>query len=393
MYNPTSIYKVLTLFVLIFLQISCANKKHNDTINSCKAENANNDIEQKQQIVLGVSVHNNKLPTITYIVKNEDDNHLEIEPNGDYYNMYVSNDRVVAEQHICVPSPVYYEYPTIDVYLVNNYDYLLNISELSINVEESRIDNMPYIYLCTTREHVNTLTLCNYSCYNWGNLSLEYKILRKGEVFDGKYSHKKTIPFFYGEDIIDFTEDLESLGYDYSRVCQLSETNEDFMWNCFYNGISKENLSSYKDYFYPFEISKESFDNIEHTYIPYARIYGKISFSNSLKVIPFKANICLTSVDGLGAITCTDDKFDVKFKTNDSHYTLKYPYKTQIRPGGSERIRLTLSCDKSTIHSFNIQAKNEEGVDIHSKKIQIHMLNHYDVKISTDIALKELYNK
>lgn len=32
-------------------------------------------------------------------------------------------------------------------------------------------------------------------------------------------------------------------------------------------------------------------------------------------------------------------------------------------------------------------------MDIHSKKIQIHMLNHYDVKISTDGALKELYNK
>ena len=66
------------------------------------------------------------------------------------------------------------------------------------------------------------------------------------------------IPFFNGENIIDFTEDLESLGYDYSRVSQLSETNEDFMWNCFYNGISKENINSYKYYFYPFEIIIES---------------------------------------------------------------------------------------------------------------------------------------
>ena len=142
-----SIYKVFTLFLIVVLQISCTNKKHDDTINSYKEENTNNDIDQKQQIILGVSVHNNKLPTVTYVVKNEDDNHLEIEPNGDYYNRYISNNRVVAEQHICVPSPVYYEYPTIDVYLVNNYDYLLNISELYINVEESRIDNMPYIYV------------------------------------------------------------------------------------------------------------------------------------------------------------------------------------------------------------------------------------------------------
>ena len=43
-----SICKVFTLFAFVVLQISCTNKKHNDTISSCKDENANNDIEQKQ---------------------------------------------------------------------------------------------------------------------------------------------------------------------------------------------------------------------------------------------------------------------------------------------------------------------------------------------------------
>lgn len=340
---------------------------------------------------IDVKVYNNKHNDISVKYKKikETDTELWIEPSGSYYNKYVSNNRFDADIDENM-FDIYYEYPTINCYVINNSKHSLNISNLQLNVESSQIDKLPYIYIISTLYDTNCITFYNFSCFNWGNMTFEYTILCNGEHFDNRYKKRRIIPFFSSEYKMDFRSDLEELGYRVDMVEYYVHHNRDFA-NSYYGAYTQTEINQYGHLFHPFLftpfsiISDDYYSySQEEYYIPIAPIYGRISFSQSNMSFSFKGYICLASVDGLGAITFLDDSFNIKLKTSASNYSLYYPYKTVIPPGGSECIRLKVTCDKSSNHRFRIKAINYEGHNITSKYINLHMLNHQGVHIVTD---------
>lgn len=397
--NISPLKFVCVICLISIALISCSeNKKQSNSVAEI-AENVSEEINKEGDAIsnsidelvenitetspeIGVKLINNKEKDIElkYYVKNETETEIEIEPHESYYDKYFSGKRMDLEVHGGYTEGLY-EFPTIDYYIVNNSDKPLNITTLDIIVSHSNIDSRPYIRVFSEEIHTeeNYLVLGNYSCTNWGNLRLDYTILKKGERFNGKYNKTKVIPFFENLYSLNFTKELIEMGYNFKRVSEIGLMNLDF---------SDDNVNDAQELFYPFPVSKLNAEN--DNYYAYAPFYGRLRFSNFKIEVEFSTKILLMKYNGAGDGFEVKEKFDVKLNVSGNDYIKKYPYKATIPLGGSERVRLVIGSDKSSYHSFILKANNMEGIDLHSKHINLHIMNHNWATIVNDQSFNEL---
>lgn len=362
--------KVLLLTSLITL-LSCtsnSSRKLETTI----AEADKIDVPISVKIV---SEKKSEQSELTFRCMEENDNIIIVEPTSPYYDRYISDSRMDIPMEAFVEGmpTEWNEYPQFEYYIVNNTQQTISINGLEIEVDNSQLDPFPYLRILTEEAYSNCLTLVNDSWTNWGNITLNYKILKRGETFDGVYEKKKNIPYFQELKRIDFISDLEEMGYDNQSVKQLWE--EDYSEpdeNHVLAYITDKDLDKCAEMFFPFEIGKK---NNWSDYVGFARIYGELIFEDSEHKILFNGKLSLSTSGGFGAAMEEDDAFDVQLLENSQNYTKTFPYITSIESGGSERVGLTFMCPKSSNHTFRLKAINENGLIIQSKTIQLHLLN------------------
>lgn len=309
---------------------------------------------------------------VHFYISKEDDNEIFIDPSSQYYDQYISGKNFsISEEAYVNEGTEFCEFLTMEYYIVNNTTNSLNINGLDIVVEKSEIDRFPYLYLATEAAHSNTLALVNESWYNWKNATLKYKILKKGQTFDGNYDKEKRIEYFEDIKRIDFLPDLIEKGYDYDAVVNAQRDDEyGHDNNYIYLDINNDNFSDFENLFDPFEIGIDHFKD----YYGFVRIEGELSFpENDLKV-PFSGKIQLSTSAGFGGALDINDEFDIQLQTEGQNYVKHFPYITTIEAGGSERVKLTFKSSKSSNHILTLKAINDNGLTIESKKIYFHFL-------------------
>ena len=377
--------------------MACGENKKTD--NSDTATNASSLIEeisgmsQESQspvrIDVSVSPKPGNVEDLVWYRAKEKDNIIEIEPTSDYYDAYTSSsvmdvDKFVGRDFLWSDFIIN---PSFEINIINEGEEKLGISELEIEVEESTIDTFPYIYIYEWIEGRYGLYLQNESWSDWGKMTLEYSFPHRGEKFDGKYKYKLEIPYFEQTMAVDFKNDIVKEGFDANLI---EDYVYDFDDDSFVrkgpivgNGASNLHLTrkmlpedfdlrQLKKLAYPFEYT----DDYYGMPMIFARVYGKLSFSKHPFTTKFTAVIPLTSSLYGGADNTLVDKFNVELKPEGKNYTLRYPYKTTIGTGDSERIGITVKCAKSSNHNFRIRLKNSEGETIGiSRQIKFHNLN------------------
>ena len=359
----------------LMLCCACGGNGNNKNSNSSFDSNTSSPARQEvPDVPISISLeHIDQFASHIRFNITDEDEYVAIEPTSTYYDAYMSSKRLQVENTAFVSDmpTEYNEYPRVQCFIVNNTNETLSINALNLCVENSTTDPLPYIHLFAEEAYSNTLTLVNEGWYNWGKATLSYTLLKKGEDFDGQYTKQKSIPYFDDIYRVNFLEDLLAMGYDYNGLLQLAGNlgqNEDNDYVCTY--IDDAQFETYRRAFYPFEVG-----TINYERMGFARLYGKLTFSESDHEVEFSARISLTSEGGFGAGMDEDDAFDVQLKTSGDNYTLRYPYVTSIAPGGSERVALTLMCSQSTMHKMHIEAVNDNGLSIRSKEIRMHYLN------------------
>lgn len=328
---------------------------------------------------IGVKMrHSDEFATLTFKITNEDQNSITIRPTSKYFDKYISNK--IFEINYCV-SPGYGdtendEYPEIDCFIVNNSNKSIVINSLDINVESSLLDYFPYIYIGTPQDYSNCIYFLNESWTNWGQMTFKYKILIKGEEFNGQYEKQMVVPNFNDKKIVNLLPDLIAKGYNYDAIRNAAIKDGIYFEseNNAYLGlyrIEKKYFQKYKDLFKPFEIES---DYGGDSYSGFARIYGEITFSNSTHKIAFVGKLSLSTEGGFGAGMYEDGKYSIKLSDNRQNYVIRYPYNTTLKPGGSERVRVKFMAPKSSNHKFYISANNNSNVAIKSKMINLYLL-------------------
>ena len=357
-----------------FLIVGCDNKKNGIDSSTETSETVSPSLRIETKMVSESDILNSYEGitdnVLTYIIKSEDESTINVEPNSQYYNLFTSD----AEFEIPLTSYLedeepteYVSYPKMNFFITNNSDVPLNISKLNVEVASSSIDNLPYVYIATEEAYSNQLAIANESWKDWGSATLRYKILRKGESFDGNYDKSTTINYKDGIQRIDFTDDLINMGYDYFLLAENVMSEGGNYINLY---IDDENLENCKDYFNPFEIG--SIYGI--SYGGFARIHASLKFEDGTSV-RFKGKLSLSTPGDFGAGMEENDSFDVILKENGDNYVIEKPYSVSLQPGASDLIGVTFRCDKSTRHSFLVSAENNEGLIVKSKIIKLHLLN------------------
>lgn len=175
---------------------------------------------------------------------------------------------------------------------------------------------------------------------------------------------------------MDLLPDLIDMGYNFEGL-KSSIRNRDakafvegeygrFLY--FYITEDDEDFAYFQNCFKPFELKKTSYGE----YMGMAYLYGSLKFDDSDLEVDFKAELSLSTSAGWGALSYENDSFDVKLNSFDNNYTLRYPYTIVIEPYGAEYVKLTVAADKSSFHVFQINLKNDNGLNIKSKKIYLH---------------------
>ncbi len=380
---------IIILFCIAFC-VNCGQKspKSEDTsvdVNTNKEYELKDDSSDKEQLVpIGVKVFSND--ELKYKTE-EQDGELFVSPTSIYFDRYIGKNRLdlTKDDYESSACPLF-SYPVVELFIVNNTEESLNIDELDVEVSQSRLDDLPYLYFFKCDGLSYCLPVQNESWSNWGSMILNYRILRAGEKFNGKYDRKRIIPYFTDYMLIDFASDIRSMGLDesklvpyieyreealgvYPRKCDMREgENENDFNRCSTIESDKFSYETLKELFYPFEVNTESGYG-------YAWLYGQVSFTNHSFKKEIKTQILITFPGLGGADVDIDDKFDIQLAVQKDNYVKRLPYVTNIAPHGCERVRIRVRCDKSTHHDFVVRAKNNNGKDICTQPIHFYYLN------------------
>lgn len=393
---------LLLFFVISLIFIFCENprKKRNTGGESqletamVKAENEEETVDIPIAVNLSNYTWNDKFlsPKDTYLsfkITNEDDNKICIDATSPYYDDYVSKRRFETECPAWVDEIGYMEYLILDLDIVNNTTSSLDIQELNIRVESSKLDSLPYVYVVTESSKCNTISFYNASWFNWKGFTFSYSILKNGEKFDGVYQFEKHIEYFDDYKTIDLLHDLISLGYDFEKMCRMVY-GDDFSLNeytkrCNVHNIKKDfggknyeticYISEEQEVFRPFDAEVYDDYGNSKTYKGVANLFGKIRFDINGEEVLFKSKVSLSDGCEYGAASSEDDHFDVSLRTMGNNYILRYPYTTVIEPYGAERVSLVVKAEKSSNHVFYISAKNGNKLNIRSKDIRVHYMS------------------
>ncbi len=358
-------------------------------------------------------------------VVGEDEKTIRIDVDNKYYDLYTSAGRFKA------PATVWFEYPyaenlNLQIDIVNNKPFPLDIEDLIVVVERSEPDTIPFVYICTEEEKSGTISFYNGSWFNWGGFTFDYSILKKGERFNGKYKSTRHIDFFERDSVINLVPELIGMGYDFKRICQLVSKldgvpfdakafnkvcDPEFDFRIPDNVVDAEGehwdyVSDYKDIllcgigsvvkskkeamnlFFPFETdfgdtetSDQQSERDEFSLrlelscmTAYATLYGKITFDNTNYSVDFIARVSLKGVCGRGAGGWENEKFDIMLQGNNSDYHLRLPYTTVIAPNATEMVKLAVKAPISSNHKMYIFLNNGNDLNIRSKDILLHYM-------------------
>lgn len=361
-------FNLIVFFLVLFLLVSCGNNSGGTAslIHDGLAESEISDIPISINLAHTEDEYLKQFNPVEYRITKESDKDITIDINSDYYKKYMSGRRFLVPKDAVLSTEIL-EYLTLNMDVVNNTDNKLDISGLEICVDESEPDSEPFVYIRTSEDMSNSISFINGSWFNWQGFTFSYRILKRGESFDGNYNKRKHISFFDNYITIDLLPDMKELGYDFDGLLQrgLISCNyqEDGRYHVFYEGES----SSMRNVFAPFEVKKVDEYNSEG----YATLYGTIQFDNSDVKIDFIAKVSLFT-DGLGAVSYENDRFDVQLKSSGTNYVLKYPYTTVIEPHGAEMVKLVVSAKQSSHHNFYIRLRNGNDLNIRTKDIHFH---------------------
>lgn len=298
----------------------------------------------------------------------EQDKFISIFPSSRNYDAFHSGKRYEIPMEVCLGETEDVEYLSLDAIIANTTESPLSISRLMLQVEESEIDNEPYLYISTMENYSNALIIYDEGWTDYGDLVFEYTLLKKGENFDGKYNRKKDFRRPKDYIVVDFLPDLIAMGYNWSSLSEHYHDEDQIL-----SALPAEPGIDPGAAYYPFEWTYNN-SEWEQNYEGFCRIYGKITFPSKNKSIEFQGKISLSTGGEFGAYLDYNDHFDYNLKVNGQDYEISKPYITTIAPNDVERIGLKIKCDKSSNHTFRLLAINDNGLVVSSKYVKLHYM-------------------
>lgn len=378
--------------LLIFLMLqSCSGSKNKD--NSVYDSINTDDVQESPfSLIIDIPVNDDGDPSgdmvddvVRYSIADWNDTIFINPKSGNIYN-FLSDKELPFHPEQDIYCSDYIENPQFEIYVTNNGKDAISIDRLQLEVESSIIDPLPYFYIEEQYYYRYAMVVRNESWSNWGSMTIEYSFIKMGEEFNGQYNHKLTVPYFEDDAIIDFKQDLIEDGLNPDKLEAYLEPIDDYHEerirlplygrNATYSDILFRNLNrelslnKVAELAFPF-----AYINYYEGYVICALMHARISFSNSSFVKNIVGYIPITCEYSGGADNDLVDNFQIELKPEGNNYKVDFPYITTLRPGQTERIKLSIKCKKSSHHIMKIHLKDQQEIILSSKIIKFYNIN------------------
>ena len=258
-----------------------------------------------------------------------------------------------------------FEFPCLDVKILNNGDKTLLFSEAVLAVKKSAPDLAPVVFLESGYDQIQYMRLRNDG---WGKIEggrLDFDLFREGgKTPIGKHRfHRELGPFSESTDV-SVTAELEALGVDAKKL--KAENALQMGREKIEQALGKLAVHMEKDGF-RMDYSVGCAGDLELDWKDAAGAAQKTR-------VKFKAKILVVPPDGLGAPGPVEGAYQALLEADRADYTVRVPITQEARAGQMTRCVLTVGVPRSSKHELTLRLGTADGAVVESGPIRLEAL-------------------
>lgn len=308
--------------------------------------------------------------TLTYV--SERDSSARIEPRMTYLTTLL-NSGPICDAYFWY-SPFTWEFPNLDIKVVNNSDKAILLSEAAFDVGRSSPDLRPIIVIRADRQQRNAR---HFELRNEGWGDVESCTIRYGvEPWHETWSRTS--------DAISEEALLRPTKYEAHIVRFKESSNVDAS-----EGIAKEGAKLAElDRLLtnpPAEMTEEEWDKQTGEAagpfaIGAALVYGALDYSwtradatVAQERIRFFTQVFIGNMNRLGLPKLPSWQYQVRLETSRSEYSVALPISHELKPGDSDRFNIRVGAEVSSFHLFNLTLSYNDDLTLSPVSISLQM--------------------
>lgn len=388
------------------LSTSFKNNKKIDLYLTLRNSYRNQDLEIKQKSSSFREEGENLVYEIT-----EKEEELNISPKLKYLSNVENEDLITYPDHLIIDPYFKWEYPNLDLRVVNNTDKTVCINDIILEVKKSHLDPYPIIILARSVSDgpisMRKLSLVNNGWGEARNISLKFNLSPVSEEinFNENYKNEIFVESFSDFFDIDFSDALNEMGVDISRLNPYAfgpRCQEAFMLEKF---LEKQANSDFMERFKSTEDVRMIYEKIsqmvqslgpfsDSVHMNYLRrqleyiaiAYGEISFSgcdidgvSKISKFPFLVHVPLLYVWGGGGVLESTFQYQGILDVERENYQVSVygdgsSAAQYLKIGEADRFNVFLGAKKSSFHTFRLKLVCNDGQCIFSPIVNLRML-------------------
>jgi hypothetical protein len=255
--------------------------------------------------------------------------------------------------------PYDWQFPNLDLKIVNNSKATIYLSEAVIAVKKSHIDPRPVLHIKDSSNSQMHFWLINEG---WGaatNCKLLYSFAQPSEPvsFAKPYDFSQELEVIDESNRVDLTDTLGDAGVDAAFLKDREK---------FFSDYYRGDKSLTHKAFGPFSEGKVLvFGELEYT----ERTSSGGENKGSLK---FSTIVSLTP-PGAGAPRPPTFQYDAMLKVDEKDYKVHININQEVPPGDTDRFNIRLGAPKSSIHDFSVRLIYNDKQTISSDEVELSM--------------------
>lgn len=269
-----------------------------------------------------------------------------------------------------------WDFPILDFKILNKRTDPLFLTEVVLDVAESRIDAQPLFAIKkdTQQRSAGVLQLMNEGC-DLADLKLSFHLLpglvANPQNFEPPFRHVLTLPSLEDYAELDVTPAFHDEGVDIDGLIRLSNGK------CDENGYTVSKADGTEERITGAEVEKRWQECLGGFHDEVGTLVGEISFTSNgaagqARLVKFHAPVYLANKNRSGITRPPAFMYDAAFEGQASAYQRRVQISQELQPGETDRFTIKLAVAESSLHRFRATLVDISGLTLDSLPIEMN---------------------
>jgi len=268
-----------------------------------------------------------------------------------------------------------WDFPILDFKVLNQRSNPLFLTEVVLDVAESRIDAQPLFAIKkdTRQRNAGVLHLMNEGC-DLADLKLSFHLLpglvANPQNFEPPFRHVLTLSSLEDYAELDVTPAFHDEGVDIDGLIRLSNGK------CDENGCTISKADGTEERITNAEVEKRWQEYLDHFRDEVGTLVGEISFTSNgaaghRHLVKFHAPVYLANKNRYGITRPPTFMYDAAFEGQAAAYQRRVQVSQELQPGETDRFTIKVAVAASSFHRFRATLVDISGLTLESLPIEM----------------------